>query len=109
MVAPRRASGYHPLVWALWVDLDALWRRLGPYSDPRARLVESVARWVRLTGKHQVPAGEWWAATLRALLAVSVLVDVPAPEQARLARWLEAARELGPIPFGRVDLGPSEG
>ena len=105
-MASRKAAGYHPLVYALWVDLDALWRAVGPYADPRARMVESLARWVRLTGKGQVPAGEWWLGTLRALLAIVALVgDLPAVEQPRMARWLRAAKQAGSPKLG-ADMGP---
>ena len=69
-------------------------------------MVESLARWVRLTGKGQVPTGAWWEGTLRAILAVVALVgDLPAVEQPRMARWLRAAKEAGPPRLGS-DMGP---
>lgn len=86
----------HPMVWALYADLDALWRRLGPFEDPRVRLIESLARYVRLTGPGQVPKGPWWEGVLRMLLSMwSVLEVLPhSVDEARYARWLHAAKAL---------------
>lgn len=80
--------GFHPLVWALFLDLDALWRRLGSYSDPGPRLVEGLSRWVKRTGKGQVPAGEWWDKTLAMVRATVAVLDLPAAEEPRIKRWL---------------------
>lgn len=93
--AGKLQKSMHPLVWALYLDLDALWRQIGPFEDPRARLVESLARYVRLTGPHMLPTGPWWETVLRMLLAMQpALGDIPAKEAPRVQRWLQAGRAL---------------
>lgn len=67
--------------------------------------MESLARWVKLTGKGQVPQGPWWEASLRTLLAIVAMIDVPAAEGPRIARWTRAAKALGPVKLGE-DFGP---
>ena len=89
-----RSAGFHPLVWQLYLDLDAVWRVAGSYSDPGPRLLEGAARWVKLTGRNQIPAGAWWTRTLRMVHAIVTLVGLPAVEADRMQRWLDAADAL---------------
>jgi hypothetical protein len=88
---PRVPRRVHPTAWALASDL-ALARSLRPYATAEARLVDGLARWVRLEctapagGAPLTPADAVrWGGVLAAVTATARLCG-PAVQKT-LARW----------------------
>lgn len=94
----RVPRGVHPAVWALYDALEGARRRL-PYATAEARLVDGLARWVRLEctapagGTPLAPVGARWAAVLTAVSAVARLVSPSTA--ALLAPWAAGAGPVG--------------
>lgn len=100
---PRIPRGVHPAPWRLALALRAAVAVL-PYASAEARLLDGLARYVRLectapaSGRPLTPArpADRWADVLAAVAAVGGLVG-PAARRV-LAEWLAPGGQVGTAP-----------
>lgn len=96
--AEATPPGWHPDVWALGATLKVCYCRL-PNSTPEGRLLQGLASWVRLGGKHRPNRGEWWAGTLAMVETAAALIDEQGTRNL-LAPWCN--RRTGPGAVSRT-------
>ena len=112
-----RLPSLHPDVQRLLTDLEDA-RKHVPYATGLGRALDGVEKWVKYDGKHRSPDGdrdrEWWASTLRLVMAVADLPAAKEDQRVRriLAPWASRApalsARLAPVeqgvfrPFGRA-------